>query len=252
MGIPRNQHGQKTNIIFMKVWVMSDLLYQSAFSFSYVYLLPDNLVCSRCSYLLVAAFGAALFDFSSWSLNKITAVTRCLQEDHALCLPTGVGVYSAVMIRSHRKVRSEHLHKVTQRFQFSSVSSRWQRRQHKTTLFTVPMLQIRVGRSTMASHQAQCHCSALFSLRLSAPEQTTPPHHSSESSGVQSAPICECIWLDCKQSIAACEQPPLHLNSPAPLLSSLIFGWKLWAHCQAYGSSPFQFIKLYRGIENPP
>lgn len=180
-------------------------------------------------------------------------MTRCRQEDHALCLPTRVGVYSAVMIRSGivRKWGA-NTYTRSQRFQFSSVSSRWQRRQHKTTLFVVPMLQIRAGRSITASHRARCHCSALFSLRLSAPEQTTPPHHSSESSGVQSAPICECIWLDCKQSIAACEQPPLHLNSPAPPLSSLIFGWKLWAHCQAYGSSPFQFIKLYRGIENPP
>lgn len=175
-------------------------------------------------------------------------MTRCRQEDHALCLPTRVGVYSAVMIRSRRKVRSEHLHKVTQRFQFSSVSSRWQRRQHKTTLFTVPMLGSE--HHGVPPDPVPLLCS-LFPPSLSprADHATTPQQR------VIWCPVDSHLWVHLARLQTkhwACEQPPLHLNSPAPLLSSLIFGWKLWAHCQAYGSSPFQFIKLYRGIENPP
>lgn len=63
----------------------------------------------------------------------------------------------------------------------------------------------------------------LFCLLV--PKQTMAPDRS-KSSGVQSVPICEGIWLSCKQSIVECEQPPLHLNSSA-LLSGPIFGRKL-------------------------
>lgn len=49
-----------------------------------------------------------------------------------------------------------------------------------------------------------------------------------ESSGVHSASICVCIWPHCKQSSVACDWRPQHLNSSVAL-SSLIFGWKLFA-----------------------
>lgn len=62
-------------------------------------------------------------------------------------------------------------------------------------------------------------------------QELTARSGQSKSSGVCLARVCDYNWPDCKQSILGCGGPLLHLNRSA-LLSSLIFGWKLWVHLQ--------------------